>query len=144
MPERNLPIQFFAHREVIDERRTEGGGGKDYKWLLPDNLLIKKSEQLISELDSFKTTIAERENKQSIIPFVFITRLSDNATAKYKRNFVTKIFDTHRTRSNIIGLLNEEELIIRISTVQELEVISRRIKETGYLLDRNFLFFKPF
>jgi hypothetical protein len=132
MTERNLPVQFFAHREGIDERRTEGGGGKDYKWLLPDTLLIKKSEQLISELDLFKTTIAERENKLSVIPFVFKACLRDNATAKYKRNYVTKILNTHKERSNIIGLLNEEELIVRISTVQELEIISNRIKEYNY------------
>jgi len=149
MPERNLPIQFFAHRESIDERRTEGGGGDEYKWLLSETLLEKKAEQLVSELDSFKTAIAERENKQSIIPFVFKACLCDNATAKYKRNYVAKILDTRKARSNIIGLLNEEELIVRISTVQELELISRRIKEYDHnkhglsCLDR-IIAFDPF
>jgi hypothetical protein len=132
MPERNFPIQFFAHREQ-DELRTEGGGGgKEPKWLLPETLLAKKSEQLNSELVKFKTAVLEREKKQSIIPFVFKVCLLDNATAKYKRNHVAKILDTHKVRSNIIGLLNEEELLVRISTSHELEEISNQIKEYDY------------
>lgn len=129
MPEKNLPIQFFAHREN-DEQRTEGGGNKEEpRWLLSDALLEKKAEQLISELDVFRPMILEHENKQSIIPFVFRACLLDTATAKYRRNYVAKTLETHKTRSNIIGLLNEEELLVRISTIQELEVISQQIKE---------------
>ena len=133
MPERNLPIQFFSHREDKDERRTEAGGSNEEpKWLLPEALLIRKAEQLVSELDTFRTIVAERVNKRSIIPFVFKACMLDNATAKSKRNYVAKILDTQRTRSNIIGLLDEEELIVRISTVQELTVITERIKEYNY------------
>jgi len=129
MPEKNLPILFFAHREK-DELHTEGGGSKgEERWLLSDTLLSEKSEQLISEFESFKTTILERENKQSIIPFVFKACLRDNATAKYKRAYVSKMLDTHKTRSNIIGLINEEELLVRISTIQEFELINTRLKD---------------
>jgi hypothetical protein len=150
MPDKNLPIQFFAHREGIDDRRTEAGGSSEEpRWLLPESLLKKKADQLISELDSFRTTIVAREKKQSIIPFVFKAHMRDNATAKSKRNYVAKILDTHKTRSNIIGLLDEEELIIRISTVQELRIIIDRIKEYNYYkyglscLDR-ITIFNPF
>jgi hypothetical protein len=133
MPERNLPIQLFAHREGIDDRRTEGGGnGEEPRWLLSESLLKKKAEQLISELDSFRTTIVAREKKQSIIPFVFKAHMRDNATAKYKRNYVAQILDTHKTRSNIIGLLDEKELIVRISTVHELMTVTERIKDYDY------------
>jgi hypothetical protein len=148
MAVKNLPVQFFAHREK-DERHTEGGGsGEEPKWLLPESLLIKKAEQLISELDLFKPTVAERENKQTIIPFVFKAYMRDNATAKYKRKYVSKILDTHKARSNIIGLLNEEELIVRIGTVQELNDISEQIKDYNHnkyglsCLDR-ITFFNP-
>ena len=133
MPERNLPIQFFAHREGIDDRRTEGGrNGEEPRWLLPESFLEKKADQLISELDSFKTTIVAREKKHSIIPFVFKAHMRDNATAKSKRNYVAQILDTHKTRSNIIGLLDEKELIVRISTVQELMTVTERIKDYDY------------
>jgi len=99
---------------------------------LSDTLLAKKSGQLISELDKFKTIITDREKKQSIIPFVFKACLQDTATSKTKRGYITKILETQKSRSNIIGLLNDEELLVRISTLQELENISGRIKEYNY------------
>jgi hypothetical protein len=71
---------------------------------LPETLLRKKSEQLASELDTFRTTVAERENKQTIIPFVFKAHLKDNATAKYKRTYVAKILDTPLSSCNPVNL----------------------------------------
>ncbi|MDR0506388.1 MAG: hypothetical protein LBH32_06185 [Dysgonamonadaceae bacterium] len=54
---------MFTHRDG-DENRTEGGGnGQEPKWLLPESLLVKKSEQLTSELNAFEATVAERERK---------------------------------------------------------------------------------
>jgi hypothetical protein len=129
MPEKNLPIQFFESRQV-DDFRTEGGGpGKESKWLLPNELLIKKSEQLISELDAFVPIIADKEKKQSIIPFTFKAYMPEKATAKSKRQYVSKIFNTSQERSNLIGVLDKDELLIRISNVQELRTISARIRE---------------
>jgi hypothetical protein len=63
MADKTLPIQLFTHRDG-DENRTEGGGnGQEPKWLLPESLLVKKSEQLTSELNAFEATVAERERK---------------------------------------------------------------------------------
>jgi hypothetical protein len=130
MAERSLPIHFFRHREG-DEARTEGGGSsKEPGWLLSESQLIKKSKQLALELDTFENIIAEREEKQSIVPFVFKATLHEKATAKTKRKYVAEILDnTSRTRNNIIGIVDREELIVRINTVQELQTISQRIKQ---------------
>ncbi|MDR1897850.1 MAG: hypothetical protein LBR10_13780, partial [Prevotellaceae bacterium] len=129
MPDKNLPIQFFEARQ-IDERRTEGGGpSEEPKWLLPHERLIKKSEQLLSELMALEPLVAVKEKQQSIIPFVFKAYMPDKATAKSKRQYVSKIFDTSQERGNIIGVMDKDELIIRISTVQELNSISGRIRE---------------
>jgi hypothetical protein len=130
MADRNLPIHFFGYREG-DDKRTEGGGSsKEPGWLLTESQLIKKSKQLVSELDAFENIVAEREKKQSIVPFVFKATLHEKATAKTKRKHVAEILDnTSRTRKNIIGIVNREELIVRINTVQELQTISQRIKQ---------------
>jgi hypothetical protein len=129
MSKKTLPIQFFAHREG-DEKLTEGGGnGQEPKWLLSESLLAKKSEQLVSELNAFESAVAKRKEKQSIIPFVFKAALQQKATAKSKRQYVSEIFDTVHTKSNIIGLVDKKELIIRINTLRELQTISVRMRE---------------
>jgi len=129
MAERNLPIHFFRHHEG-DEKRTEGGGNDEVpRWLLSESGLIKKSEQLASELDAFAPIVAEKEKRQSIIPFVFKAILQEKATCKTRRKYVARILDTSLTRSNIMGIVDREELIVRISSVQELKIISQHIKE---------------
>jgi len=129
MAEKHLPIQFFRYREV-DERLTEGGGNKEEpKWLLSEQQLKKKSEQLITELDTFKDVFAEREKKQTIIPFIFKAILQEKATAKSRRQHVEKIFDTTRTRSNTIGVIDREELLIRINEIHELHTIAQHIAD---------------
>jgi hypothetical protein len=129
MPNKNLPIQFFESRSQ-DERRTEGGGNsEELKWLLSQDLLIRKSAQLSAELDAFESLIQVREQQQSIIPFVFKAYMTDKATAKYKRQYVSKIFNTRQEQNNIIGVLDKEELIVRVSTLDEFRTISNRIKQ---------------
>jgi hypothetical protein len=131
MSEKNLPLQFFAHRDG-DERSTEGGGGgKEAQWVLPEYLLAKKSEQLVSEINAFSDAVAKREEKRSVIPFVFKAVLQPKATAKSKRQYVSEILDTDvtHTRSNIIGLANKEELIVRVNASRELQTISARMRE---------------
>jgi len=129
MAERNLPIRFFRYREG-DDRRTEGGGNdQEQKWLLTGTQLIKKSEQLSLELDALKTIVSDREKRQSIVPFVFKAILQEKATAKSRRQYVDKIFNTSRSKNNIIGIVDREELVVRISRLQELQTISNRIKD---------------
>jgi len=129
MAERNLPIRFFRHREG-DDRRTEGGGDdKEQKWLLAGTQLIKKSEQLSLELDAFEAVVSQREKRQAIVPFVFKAILQEKATAKSRRQYVDKIFNASRTKNSIIGILDREELVVRINSSQELHTVSNRIKD---------------
>jgi hypothetical protein len=128
MAERNLPIRFFRHREG-DENRTEGGGGEEPKWLFSDTQLIKKSEQLVAELNTFKNIITEKEKKKSIVPFVCKAKLLEKATAKSRRQYVEKIIDISYTKKNIIGVVDREELIVRIDTIQDLNAITQNIKD---------------
>jgi uncharacterized protein YqkB len=128
MYEKNLPIQFFDYREG-DEKPTEGGGGTDAKWLLPTPQLIKKSELLLAELNAFENIISKQEKKQSAIPFVCKAKLQEKATAKSRRPYVEKIINTSHTRSNIIGIVDREELVVRIDSLEELNTISQNIKD---------------
>jgi hypothetical protein len=128
MSERNLPIQLFDYREG-DEKPTEGGGGTEAKWLLTIPQLVKKSEQLLAELNAFENIVSERERKQSIIPFVCKAKLEKKATAKSRRPYVEKILNTSRTRSNIIGIVDKEELVVRIDSLDDLNAILQNIKD---------------
>ena len=129
MADKNLPIRFFRHREG-DESQTEGGGNKDEpKWLFNENQLNKKSEQLIKELCAFESIIAEKEKKQSIVPFVCKAKLLEKATAKSRRQHIEKIIDTSYTKKSIIGVVDREELIVRIDSLQELNSITENIRD---------------
>jgi hypothetical protein len=55
--------------------------------------------------------------------------MTDKATAKYKRQYVSKIFNTRQEQSNIIGVLDNEELIVRVSTLGEFRTVANRIKQ---------------
>jgi hypothetical protein len=129
MAEKYLPIQFFKYREVDDRRTEAGGNNEEPKWVFTDQQLKKKSEQLLSELDAFSLIIAEREKKEAIVPFVFKAILQEKATAKSRRRYVEKVFETSRTRSNLIGVLEKEELLVRINGLQEFQSITQHIAE---------------
>ena len=123
-----LPIKFFAPRE-IDELKVEGGGNPEPpKWLLSGDSLISRSEQLLSDLCRFEEKIKEREAVSSPVPFVFIAKMCDDSTAKSRRKDITNLFQT-KDKSNIIGLTKSDELIVRLDSSSEMNVINTRLRE---------------
>ena len=127
MAEKNLPIRFFRYREG-DENRTEAGGsGEEPKWVISGAQLIKKSKQLVNELNAFKDIIAEKEKKQSIVPSVCKAKLLEKATAKSRRQYVENIINTSHMKKNIIGVVDREDLIVRIDNIQEFNTITQNI-----------------
>ncbi|HAK43085.1 MAG TPA: hypothetical protein DCM59_10795, partial [Clostridium sp.] len=71
----NMPIKFFAKREV-DNSRTEGGGGKDPSWILQGEELISRSNELNNSLQAIEDIFNKRKEEESFIPVVIKAKIN--------------------------------------------------------------------
>lgn len=90
MDNERLPIKFFAPRE-IDELRVEGNRNQEPpRWLLTGQDLIDRSTQLLDAFHSFSDIFEQRVS--SPIPFVFVAKMCEDATAKSRRKDIMNLF----------------------------------------------------
>ncbi|CAA7599576.1 Peptidase S8/S53 domain protein [Acididesulfobacillus acetoxydans] len=130
MSDEKLPIKFFATRD-IDELRVEGGGGNEPpKWLLSGAELVERAQQLSGDLNRFAPAIAQREETDSIVPFVFVAKMHDDATSKSRRHDIAELFRA-KDRSNVIGLCRSDELIVRMDSLTQMKMVSARLEDYG-------------
>ncbi len=127
MENEKLPIKFFAPRDV-DELKVEGvGNSEDPKWVLSGEELAKRSSNLLSSFEQFTYNVAEREKRNSAVPFVFIVKMDDDSTAKSRRKEIDSLFKMEE-KSNIIGLASTDELIVKVDSVSQMNEISSRLQ----------------
>ena len=128
MEKDKLPIKFFAKREV-DELRVEGGGNPDDpKWVLKNDDLIKRSSELLEEFDKFTNIMEARVARNSSVPFVLVAKICDGSTAKSRRKDISSLFQ-RADKSNIIGLSDSDELIVKVDSISHMNEISSRLKD---------------
>lgn len=129
MAEERLPIKFFAKREV-DNMRIEGGGsGEPPKLVLSQGELAIKSIELVHVVENFKEEVIRKERTESIVPVIFKTKIIDDATAKTHRREVSNLFRTGAD-NNVLGLVEEDEIIIKLDDSRETEQIIGRLRNT--------------
>lgn len=128
MEKERLPVKFFAPREADELRVEPGGGSEEPKWLLVGEALEKRASQLLDEFKSFETSIINKEARDSAIPFIFKAKICDDSTAKSRRKDIASLFQI-KDRSNIIGIAQPDELIVRIDSYSELQTVSSRLKD---------------
>jgi len=127
MNNEKLPIQFFAPRE-IDELRVEAGRNLEPpKWVLSGEELKQRANKLSTELDEFEALISKREAISSPIPFIFIAKMCEGSTAKSRRKDISNLFQV-KNSSNIIGLAEADELIVRLDSTTEMKTVSSRLE----------------
>ncbi len=128
MENEKLPIKFFAPREV-DELRVEAGGTSEIPgWVLTGSELEQRSSKLDHAFMQFEQTVIGRAERRSAVPFVFVAKMCDGATAKSRRGAISSLFQTG-AKSNIIGLTASDELVVKIDSVAQMEEFSARIKD---------------
>lgn len=148
MKNEKLPIKFFAPREV-DELKVEGAGSSEPpKWVLTGEELAKRSSDLLSSFAQFTDNVAEREKRNSAVPFVFIAKMNDNSTAKSRRKDINSLFQT-TDKSSIIGLANTDELIVKLDSVSQMNEISSKLQnyqQNSYAISclETFKEFRPY
>ncbi|QNO13317.1 S8 family peptidase [Alkalicella caledoniensis] len=129
MADERLPIKFFAKREVDNMRVEAGGGGDPPKFVLSPEELMIKSRAFVDVVQEFKAEVLKKEKENSLIPVVFKTKIIDDATAKTHRREVSNLFRTG-TDNNVLGLAEEDELIIKVDDSREVEKIIERLNNT--------------
>lgn len=128
MVNEKLPIKFFAPRE-IDELRVEAGGNSDIpNWVLTGDQLVERASELQLAFSQFSEPLNEREKRHSAVPFTFVAKMCETATAKSRRGDIASLFQTG-DKTNVLGLTASDELIIRLDSVAQMEEISARIND---------------
>ena len=123
-----LPIKFFAPREV-DELRVEGSGSSDTpNWVLKGVELEQRASELNLAFGQFSKAVTERAERKSAVPFVFVAKMCDDATAKSRRGDVSALFQAG-DKSSVIGLADSDELIVKIDSVAQMNEISNRLQD---------------
>ena len=121
-----LPIKFFAPRE-IDELRIEGNKNSDKpKWVLCGDELQKRAEHLNAALDEISGIMEKR--KASPVPFSFIAKLQEDATAKSKRKDITGFFQIKDT-GGVIGLRDTTKLIVSFDSLDDFQQITKQLED---------------
>ena len=125
MEKDKLPIKFFATREV-DELRIEGNRNTEKpKWVLRGEELKNRADYLKLALDDIEDDM--RKRKDSPVPFSFIARLQEDATAKSKRKDISNFFQPKKI-GGVIGLTATNKLIVSFDSLDEFKEISDRLK----------------
>ena len=128
MENEKLPIKFFAPRE-IDELRVEPGGSSDIpNWVLSGDELEQRASVLKLAFEQFASTVIDREDRKSAVPFVFVAKMCSDATAKSRRGDISALFQTG-DRSNVIGLTATDELVVKIDSVSQMNEISAHLND---------------
>lgn len=127
MKNESLLIKFFAPREVDEKRVEPGGGGDAPKWLLTGEQLQIRSEKLLSSFSELDKIITARQEKNSVVPFVFVAKMCDDATAKSRRKDIVSFFQYSEKR-NVIGLSDSDELLVKIGSKDEISNIYSRLQ----------------
>lgn len=126
MEREKLPIKFFAPRD-IDELRIEGSGTSEKpKWVLSGQELKNRAEYLSDSLNTIETIMEKR--KDSPVPFSFIARIQEDATAKSKRKDIANFFQV-KEMSSVIGITATNKLIVSFDSLSEFGKISERLKD---------------
>lgn len=128
MADERLPIKFFARREV-DNQRVEGGGdSKPPKFMLDGNELVVKAKGYEDIFENFMEQVSRKENKESIVPFVFRAKLIEDAKAKTHRSKVTSLFKVG-TENNVIGLSDVDEILVKLEDRRDVGKIIKKLKD---------------
>lgn len=123
-----LPIKFFAPRE-IDELKVEGIGNSDMpNWVLTGSELAQRASELNQAFTQFASVVNERSARKSAVPFTFIAKMCEDATAKSRRGDISSLFQVG-DKTNVIGLTASDELVVKIDSVFQMDEISARIND---------------
>ena len=104
MMDKNLPIQFFEKRRVLDEQKVPGGGDSTPpKWVKSGQELIDHSNDLDASIDVLSDAFDSYAGEHHELPMVMVTVIHDDGIAKSHRGDVIQLL-TSDSQSSVIGV----------------------------------------
>jgi transcriptional regulator of NAD metabolism len=128
MAKKNLPVKMVRKREN-DQLSNEGHGGKTTppKWVLKGDELNSRADEFRQVFRQVGSRLREKVNQEGFQPAIIRVKLMSEAIAKNHRREISKLFNVQK-KLNIIGLVGEDELILKIDSPEDLEAIEKRLK----------------
>lgn len=130
--EKNLPIKLFKKRDndkalnnlPVIKSETQG-----LRIRLEGEKLQARVNYFSTYFGSLKDRVQQKTSYNNYIPTVVRIKLNDAALAKTYRNEIGKIFNRGK-KINIIGMIGENELLVKIDDTKDLQDIERKIQES--------------
>ncbi len=132
---KNLPIKIFKKRDndkLLNYLPSGGPQGKRFK--LKGEAVDKRVNYFRGYFNEIETKVKRKSELENHLPTVIKLRINDDAIAKTYRSEIGKIFNFGR-KVNIIGLIGDNQLLIKIEDAKDLEQIKEKITD----VERNLL-----
>lgn len=126
MSNEKLPIKFFAPREIDELKVEPGGSSSTPNWVLSGHELVQHASDLNQMLSQFYPKVNDRIAHHSAVPFTFVAKMYNDATAKSRRSDISVLFQ-YNDKSSVIGLTSTDELLVKIDSPQHMGEISSRL-----------------
>lgn len=128
--EKNLPIKLFRKRDndkalnnlpvIIDNGRQ--------KFRLEGEALNNRVSYFRSYFGGLNERVEQKAASNNYLPTIVRLKLNDDALAKSHRGEIAKIFN-HGKKINIIGMVGEDELLIKIDDLRDLQNVQNKIQD---------------
>lgn len=147
MDNEKLPIKLFAHRQIDELRVEPGGNNEEPNWVLHGVELKQHASNLAKRFELLSSLAQKRSERISQVPFVFIAKMYNDATAKSRRNDISMMFQ-NGYENNVIGLTAVDQLIVKVDSLLEINSIFDKLKNyesNKYAISclEDFFEFKP-
>lgn len=128
---KNLPIKLFKKRDndKLLNNLAVVGENTGNKFKLKGDELCARSTYFSNYFSGLTSKISLKFETNNYLPTVIKLKINEDALAKTYRGEIGKIFNFSR-KINLIGLIGENQLLIKIENANDLALIEKRIKDT--------------
>lgn len=97
-------------------------------WVLTGEALKQRAAELDQAFEQFSAPMSKRVERKSAVPFVFVAKMCDGATAKSRRGDISSLFQVG-AKSSVLGLTASDELVVKIDSMAQMAEISNRLRD---------------
>ena len=133
---RILPIKLFKKRDndKLLNNLAVFGENSGSRFKLQGEALLSRSNYFRSFFGGLNDKVSRKSETNNFLPTVVKLKINEDALAKTFRGEIGKIFNTSK-KVNLIGLIGENQLLIKIENAIDLKLIEAKIAD----MDRNAL-----
>lgn len=127
---KNLPIKLFKKRDNDKlPNLIPGGGAEGNKFKLQGEPLLGRANYFHGYFNGLEQRVKKKIESQNYLPTIVKLKMNEEALAKSYRSEIGKLFNFGK-KINVIGLIGDNQLLIKIDNPTELSLIESRITDT--------------